>query len=100
MKTESSEDIDAIKKLAPKCPNGISCIKTGRCGEREMCTVRRSAGDSILFLEGDLPYGCPYLLPFGYGHFCTCPIHAKLYSKGKNKTGFSSDAVISDDKNK
>jgi hypothetical protein len=82
MKSSSFENGNLLQELASKCPNSVSCIETGCCGEREMCKVQRAAGENILFLEGDMPFGCPYLLPFGYGHLCTCPVHAKLHKQG------------------
>ncbi|MBT0665518.1 hypothetical protein KI809_14515 [Geobacter pelophilus] len=79
MKSEVIDKNDAAQELAKKCPHQVSCLKTGQCGERSLCTVRRCVGDNVLFLEGNVPFVCPYLLPFGYGHLCTCPVHAELY---------------------
>ena len=86
MKTDPSEQVALLQELADRCHNSISCIETGKCGNRELCKVQRSAGENILFLEGgDMPFGCPYLLPFGYGHLCTCPVHARIHRK-RNKS--------------
>ncbi|GAM07964.1 hypothetical protein OR1_00233 [Geobacter sp. OR-1] len=82
MKTKHSKE--ALQELAPKCQHGHACVETGRCGDRELCKVKRCAGESVLFLEGDVPFVCPYLLSFGYGHLCTCPVHAQLYKSDQN----------------
>jgi hypothetical protein len=87
LKSEIPDKNDAAQELANKCPHNVSCLKTGKCGERSLCTVRRCAGENVLFLEGNVPFVCPYLLPFGYGHLCTCPVHAQLYKSGPRIPG-------------
>lgn len=83
MKAESDELVESLAELAEKCPNGVSCLKTGKCGDRKLCKVVRRTGNDILFIEGDLSFSCPYLLPFGYGHLCVCPVHARLHRNGR-----------------
>lgn len=83
METAPSEQLGLMQELANRCPSKVSCLESGRCGDKELCTVQRSAGENILFLEnGDLHFGCPYLLPFGYGHLCICPVHARIHKNG------------------
>lgn len=88
MPPETPENANPVAGVADKCPNGLSCLEPERCGDHQMCRVKRSMGDDILLLDGELKFGCPYLLPFGYGHLCTCPVHARLYkARGRKKEG-------------
>lgn len=77
------------EEQADKCPHGVSCIESGRCGDKEMCKVERSSGENILWLEGKIPLSCPYMLPFGYGHLCTCPVHSRLHKEEMRKSSAS-----------
>lgn len=86
MKPEYPKIIKSIQKLANKCPHEVSCLDTGHCGEKDLCKVVSSSGENLLWLEDKLPFHCPYLVHFGYGHLCTCPVHSKLYMGKMQKT--------------
>ena len=64
-----------------KCLHDFSCLKTSKCGDREMCEIEYVAGENILFLASQNTMDCPYRLAFGEGHVCRCPIH--YYQKAR-----------------
>lgn len=66
----------SLEELAKDCPNSFCCVESGTC----FCKVDRVAGKGILILKGEVRFGCPYLLPFGFGHLCICPVHSSFYS--------------------
>jgi hypothetical protein len=86
LKSKFTEEMKSVVKMADKCANGNSCLESGCCGEIKRCTVERSSGENLLWLSGKTPLSCPYLLPFGYGHLCTCPVHSRLYKEEIQKT--------------
>lgn len=61
-----------------KCANGLSCLDTGNCGNREPCEIIYEAGREVLFLKSKESLNCPYRLPFGLGQICTCPTRYAL----------------------
>jgi hypothetical protein len=62
-----------------KCPKDFACVKNGF---QNVLQSKCFAG-KFFTCTGSNSYMCPYLLPFGYSHFCTCPLFvhiAKIYS--------------------
>lgn len=53
-----------------KCSKDFACIKNGF---QNVLETRCFAG-RFFTCTGTNSYMCPYLLPFGYSFFCTCPL--------------------------
>jgi hypothetical protein len=74
--------LDAVMREATKCENAFSCLKTGRCGNREMCAATCSFGPRVLQLATKDQTICAYRVSFGYGQLCTCPVRNYLHACG------------------
>lgn len=80
MKSVSGYSKEEMRALAVKCPYGVTCIETGKCAERNMCSIERSVGENILFIKDDgTAFSCPYKVGFGFSHFCSCPVRGRLH---------------------
>lgn len=63
---------------APRCHASLSCVLTGVCGDRPLCTVEYPIGGDMAFVaEGSKC--CKYHFEFGGGHVCNCPVRMALY---------------------
>lgn len=70
-----------MRALAKKCLCDVSCLETGKCMDRDMCEIERAVGGSILFIKDDgFTFSCPYKVAFGFSHFCSCPVRARLFN--------------------
>jgi hypothetical protein len=74
---------DSVKRKATKCLFDFSCNTTGRCSLQESCKVESSIGE-IVWITAKPLNNCPYYVPFGGGHICTCPVRAYLHTKGSS----------------
>jgi len=77
-----SVDDEEINKIMEglDCPNGFKCIEHNGHGKNGLCNAKNiGIGD---FLECDVKTCpetyCKFRLPFGYSHFCRCPLHVYL----------------------
>ena len=70
-----------VQEKAKKCIHEFSCLKTGQCGECELCPVEYANGGEILFLKDRKYKVCPYRLPFGDRQICRCPVHYELHQQ-------------------
>lgn len=70
---------ESVKQATTKCPADLSCLTTGKCGDREMCAVEYANGCPVLFLEDRKGSTCPYRLSFGNRQACLCPTHYALH---------------------
>ena len=66
---------------AKECEYDYSCLKTGKCGEQELCKVNSADGLNILFLGGHPKCECPFKVPWGRSYICRCPVRYFLYTK-------------------
>ena len=69
-----------IKNRATKCKHNYSCLETGQCGDRPLCSVEQRDGENVLILETNKSKSCPYRLDFGGRQLCTCPVHFYIES--------------------
>lgn len=72
---------DSVRRETTLCPHDFSCIRTGRCGDREICKVDYSYGGNVLRLACDNQSSCPYHVAFGYSKLCTCPVRDYLHTR-------------------
>ena len=49
----------------------------------EYCDCRDTELKGFLECRHEHPQGCKYMLPFGYGFFCKCPLALYLYREMK-----------------
>jgi hypothetical protein len=83
---------DIVKKAALQCPHSLSCIETGRCGDRPLCDVAYADGGESLVLASHERRACPYCTTTEHGHACVCPVHCHLnsrYSTGPRYAGYA-----------
>ncbi len=71
---------DEIKKMT-KCLFNFECLNSNHCN---ICPIERKF-DGILLAtdEKKQKAGCAYLIPFGYRHFCKCPVRIELFERYK-----------------
>ncbi len=58
------------------CPYDFACLSGD---SRPACTVVRADGQDVLFVVLDDPPVCPYVLHWGGGAMCRCPVHFYLH---------------------
>lgn len=73
------EELNEIKD-GLDCPHGFKCIEQKDHEKDGLCHAKNiGIGD---FLECDIntcnETYCKFRLPFGYSHFCRCPLHVYL----------------------
>ena len=66
---EQQQQLQAIKDKM-NCPNDFRCEKSGFT----VCGKVRRVGELLECFEVDRNL-CPFALPFGYGHYCRCPLN-------------------------
>lgn len=70
---------DNIKKETNRCPHDLACLATVNSGNQLKCKVNYSNGKNVLFVvPSEEHLSCPYLIFFGNGRICTCPVHYYL----------------------
>jgi tRNA(Phe) wybutosine-synthesizing methylase Tyw3 len=70
-------------KTVEEIINSIECSKDFACSKNGFQNVLKSTCFAGRFFTctGSNSYLCPYLLPFGYSHFCTCPLFLHIAQK-------------------
>lgn len=73
---------DDVLNEAIECKRNHICLVTGRCGDEDKCQVdHESCSRNVLFLAGgNRQRSCSYLMSFGPGQVCTCPVHYYVYT--------------------
>ncbi len=72
-------DIDeAILKSASKCERGFSCL-SGH--DRAICPPENLIQNDVLFVKSAQTKTCPYLVHFGFGFVCSCPVRKRIYKR-------------------
>jgi hypothetical protein len=64
--------------------NTINCKKNMQClsdGKSPECKIEMPVGANVAFIKEKGPDSCPYMLSFGYGYICTCPIRHELHKR-------------------
>ena len=79
MKEEDRKQIEEIM-AGMQCPKDFQCAKSGF---EHLCKARDFGLDHYLECLEENPRICPFALPFGYGHFCQCPLRVYLSKKLK-----------------
>ena len=72
--------IDVIEETLD-CPHGISCLTTGKCGDRPLCKIRYDLANDISILETEAHADCPYRRPLGSQQICRCPTRNAIFRK-------------------
>jgi hypothetical protein len=76
-KQVSGETIEATQH----CLRDFACLKEGGAPH---CQVEHCVNGNILFVHPCGPEAaCSYRHPFGYGHYCICPVRKELYANHK-----------------
>lgn len=60
---------------------GMSCPKAFPCAEpgfEDVCRARHIGMESFVECLEEDPRACPYVMPFGEGYFCKCPMRVFL----------------------
>ena len=83
-----------VRNETTKCPHGVACLETGKCGDRPLCEVAYADGHCILTLKSRDYRSCPYCVPFGYVVFCRCPVHSELYRQSGRYEHGTSDVQV------
>ena len=60
-----------------KCQKYFACVKNGF----ENVSRTSCFADKFFTCTGSNSYMCPYILPFGYSYFCTCPLFGYIAQK-------------------
>lgn len=71
----------AVKRETRFCEHDFSCLTTGKCGDKENCSVDFPVGKSMLFLLSSKPVKCPYRVSYGSRQACVCPVHCYLHKE-------------------
>ena len=79
MREEDKKQIEEIMGEM-KCPKDFSCAESGF---ESLCKARDEGFEHYLECLEDRPSACTFALPFGYGHFCQCPLRVYLAKKLK-----------------
>jgi hypothetical protein len=69
-----AENIDKIK-LSMKCPKAFECHKSDFS---KLCKVRDLGLTGLVECLTDHQDECVFAIPFGFGHFCKCPLRVYL----------------------
>ena len=77
---------ESVLAEAKDCPYEISCVSTGKCGDRELCEIESANGKNVLFLTSKEPAQCLFRVLFADGLLCACPVHYWLYQQ-ENRSG-------------
>lgn len=65
-----------------KCEYGFSCLESDQIAcDHKVCSVSRANGENILFLKDSSYLSCPFLVHFGGGAICRCPVRYVIYKK-------------------
>ena len=75
---------DHVLHETTHCHHKFSCLKSGHCGDRELCPVDCADGHNVLVLATKRHPVCPYRFYFGDDVICLCPTHYALHA---NKPG-------------
>ena len=66
---------DEVRQETTRCLHSLSCLATGKCGNRDRCSVLYIDGRNTLVLASTEPAPCPYRASAGSAQLCTCPTH-------------------------
>ena len=66
----------STKDRTESCPWNFACLN-GDC-DHKPCKGRYADGPDVLFIEAQ-PIECPYKVPSGFSHVCTCPTRYELF---------------------
>ncbi len=61
-----------------KCRSDFTCLITGK---RPICSAAGSLRDAGVFLKERCDEECPYVMAFGGGYMCKCPMRFELYER-------------------
>ncbi|MDD5326983.1 MAG: hypothetical protein PHY02_04100 [Phycisphaerae bacterium] len=88
----TAEQRTEIEKIASEvnCPKNFECYKS-EDGMTCKCKTRDFGLSQYLDCLENEPESCEFALPFGNGHFCTCPV--QLYISKNLKQQFRSFAA-------
>lgn len=73
MENNDAKKVEEIMS-SMKCAKDFDCIKNGF---QNVLQSKCFAG-KFFTCTGSNSYMCPYLLPFGYSYFCTCPLFVHI----------------------
>lgn len=62
------------------CPKDFVCYKSGF---KNLCKADDIGLDSLLICLEEEPTNCNFATPFGYSHFCQCPLRVYIAKKIK-----------------
>ena len=74
MKKKVSEEAIAATQ---RCLRDFACLKEGGA---PLCQVEHRINGEIHFVKCPSGSACHYRQPFGFGHYCTCPVRKELYA--------------------
>jgi len=79
MNDEQRKKIDGIM-AGMTCPKHFACAEKGF---ERLCKARDFGLDAYLECLEENPLSCPFAIPFGFSHFCQCPLRGYLARKLK-----------------
>jgi hypothetical protein len=71
------EEIEKII-LGFQCPKDFKCYKTGF---ENLCKAKDGGLEDYLVCLEKNSKSCPFVLTFGFGYFCTCPLRCYIAKK-------------------
>jgi hypothetical protein len=77
---------DGDRKKVEEIVAGMQCPKDFKCTEsgfEHLCRSKDFGVENYLECLEENPSACPFSLPFGYVHFCQCPLRVYLAKKVK-----------------
>ena len=74
LNADQRADIENIK-LSMECPQGFECEKSNFT---KLPKVRDLGITDMVQCLSDEPEQCTFAVPFGFGHFCKCPLRVYL----------------------
>jgi hypothetical protein len=64
-----------------ECPHSFSCLTTGKCGDKELCSIQNYVADEISILQTKSRADCPYRKVLGTMQICRCPTRNAIVRK-------------------
>jgi hypothetical protein len=68
----------AILSSTTRCRRGFSCLSAV---SRSICPPEQFIQDDVLFVKSARTKMCPYLVHFGLGFVCSCPVRKGIYKR-------------------
>jgi hypothetical protein len=69
---------EATLKSTTRCERNFSCLSSN---DRTVCPPEHLIQNDVLFVKSGQTKMCPYLVHFGFGYVCSCPVRKGIYKR-------------------